>query len=459
MLSLNSFTSSLLVAPAIFANAGAAGQPLAIATFRINVTPPLGSPLCNGGVAPAKKIIDPLSARGIVLLTDESPIVLCVVDWVGIGNGGHDEWREALAEAAGTTRDRVSVHTVHQHDAPGCDFLTEELLAERGIGGSMFDVDFARDAIARAAEAIRSAMEHPQQVTHLGIGRAKVDKVASNRRVLGADGKVEHVRYSSCRIEAAIAAPEGVIDPYVRNLSFWDGDRPIVSITYYATHPQSFYGRGGVSADFVGMARMLREAALPDVFHVHFNGAGGNIAAGKYNDGSPVNRLILARRLLEGMEAAWEATARIPISAADVDWKVQPVALPLRDHLVEGAEKLRQTLDDPEAKLSSRVRSARDLVWANRCNEGNQIDLACLRLGPAYVVHMPGELFVEYQLAAQKMLPDNTVCMAAYGDYGPGYIGTEIAYSQGGYETSYVSRVAPEVEKVLMDGIRDLLKK
>jgi hypothetical protein len=75
------------------------------------------------------------------------------------------------------------------------------------------------------------------------------------------------------------------------------------------------------------------------------------------------------------------------------------------------------------------------------------------------VVHMPGELFVEYQLAAQEMLPDKTVCMAAYGDYGPGYIGTEISYSQGGYETGIASRVAPEVEDVLMSAVRDLLQK
>ena len=70
---------------------------------------------------------------------------------------------------------------------------------------------------------------------------------------------------------------------------------------------------------------------------------------------------------------------------------------------------------------------------------------------------MPGELFVEYQLAAQKMRPDDFVSMAAYGDWGPGYIGTKIAYSQGGYETGWVSRVAPEVEDVLMPAIRDLL--
>ena len=58
-------------------------------------------------------------------------------------------------------------------------------------------------------------------------------------------------------------------------------------LTYYATHPQSYYGKGDVSADFVGMARGLRERRLPGVPHIHFNGASGNIAAGKYNDGSP----------------------------------------------------------------------------------------------------------------------------------------------------------------------------
>jgi hypothetical protein len=51
--------------------------------------------------------------------------------------------------------------------------------------------------------------------------------------------------------------------------------------------------------------------------------------------------------------------------------------------------------------------------------------------------------------------------MAAYGDYGPGYIGTAVAYSQGGYETSFstpVSRVSPRVEAVITDAMRELLQ-
>jgi len=66
---------------------------------------------------------------------------------------------------------------------------------------------------------------------------------------------------------------------------------------------------------------------------------------------------------------------------------------------------------------------------------------------------MPGELLVEYQLAAKKMRPDLKVTVAAYGVYGPGYIGPAVTYQEGGYETSpEPSRVAPDVEEVLMQG-------
>ena len=52
---------------------------------------------------------------------------------------------------------------------------------------------------------------------------------------------------------------------------------------------------------------------------------------------------------------------------------------------------------------------------------------------------------------ASTIPEDNPVMMAAYGDYGMGYIGTEIAYTQGGYETGPVSRVAPEHELAGLD--------
>lgn len=435
-------------------------KPLRIAVFEVDITPPVGTPLCDGLVPPAKEIVDPLSARGIVLLTEDRPIVLCALDWVGIGNSGYDAFRNALAKAAGTTKDRVAVHCLHQHDAPGCDFEADEILTRHGLGGKLFDPGFAKKSVDRLAGAIKKALEKPQTVTHIAVGKAKVDKVASTRRVMGTDGKVKYVRYSSTKDAKIRAEPQGLIDPYVHLISFWDGDRTIASLTYYATHPQSYYGKGGVSCDFPGLARRLREnenARPGEVAHIHFNGAGGNVTAGKYNDGSPANRAILANRLATGMSQAFTSAKTVPIKSADVSWRVVPVALPLSKRYK--VKDLEARVADKKLSDAERMKAARNLAWARRCEAGDTIDLSCLHIGPAYVLHMPGELFVEYQLAAQKMKPKSPVMMAAYGDYGPGYIGTAIAYTEGGYETGPVSRVGPEVEVVLMRAMRELLGK
>ncbi|MCX7886849.1 MAG: hypothetical protein N3B01_06305 [Verrucomicrobiae bacterium] len=155
------------------------------------------------------------------------------------------------------------------------------------------------------------------------------------------------------------------------------------------------------------------------------------------------------------MKRAWEGTRRFPISASNVFWRTVPVLLPPAEHLDE--EELRAELqrrDDPKAALDA----AGKLAWLLRCKSGHKIDVAMLAVGNARVLHMPGELFVEYQLAAKKMHSDLQVTMAAYGDCGPCYIGTARAYQEGGYETSSrVSYVSPRVEEVLLGTIRQLL--
>jgi hypothetical protein len=94
-----------------------------------------------------------------------------------------------------------------------------------------------------------------------------------------------------------------------------------------------------------------------------------------------------------------------------------------------------------------------------RARSGQPIRVTCLRVGTARMLHLPGELFVEYQLAARKMRPELGVMLAAYGNYGPGYIGTARAYDEGGYETAKTSSfVGPEAEPKLLDAMRTLLE-
>jgi len=207
--------------------------------------------------------------------------------------------------------------------------------------------------------------------------------------------------------------------------------------------------------DFPGVARFLRQLAVPGALHVHFNGAGGNIGAGKYNDGSPENRRILAERLADGLRRAWEGTQREPLTAAQVGWAVQSVALPPAKDLND--EQLERQLKAQDPRFFQ-IGGPSRLAWLRRCHAGHQIDVSCLQLGRARILHMPGELFVEYQLAAKAERPDLFVAMAAYGDYAPWYIGTAVAYDQGGYETTPpASNVGPDAEAVLLGAIRKLL--
>jgi hypothetical protein len=397
-----------------------------------------------------------LRCRGVVLLGAGEPIVLCAIDWIGIANEGHDAFRDTLARAAGTTRARVAVHCLHQHDAPRCDFSAEQILHQAGVTDlGPHEGSLARELLNRLAPAVQAAIGEATVVTQMGFGTAIVEGVASNRRILGNDGRVRVTRFTTCADPAIRAEPEGTIDAELSSLSFWNDDTPLAVLSYYACHPQSYYRTGIPSPDFPGIARFLRGQDVPDVLHVHFNGAGGNIGAGKFNDGAKENRVTLATRLAAGMKQAFESAEKTAIGPADIDWAVVPVALPPAPHL--DLNTLRQEIEH-RSELQSPSRPE-ELAWLLRCQHGHQIDLACLRVGNVRILHMPGELFVEYQLAAKAMRPDLKVAMAAYGDYAPGYIGTEIAYSQGGYETSpAASSVDKSVERVLLSGMKQLLQ-
>lgn len=428
---------------------GETNSGLKVSVFDIDATPPVGSMLAYQQMEKTWDLS--LRAKGIVLSGAGKPVVLCAVDWIGIANESQDSFKLVIAKAANTDPNRVVVHTLHQHDAPICDFGAEKLLTEMGLDPGAFNGDFARSFLLKLGIAIEKAVGNAVPVTHIGVGEAPVQKVASNRRIV-VNGKVSKMRGSSCRDSLLIAAPEGVIDSMVTLISLWNNNQPVAVLSFYAVHPQSYYLTKTANPDFPGLARFYRQLEVPQALHIHFNGAGGNIAAGKYNDGSPENREILARRLAAGMKKAWENTLLKVVTPKEITWETVPVALPpATDSIIKISDKIKT------APVNYLTNNMGKLIWNNRFNAGKTIDLACLGLGSTRILFMPGELFVEYQLAARAMRPDLTVAMAAYGDYGPFYIGTKEAYAQEGYEIK-VSPVKADVEDILLAAIRKLLR-
>ncbi|MCA9125687.1 MAG: hypothetical protein KDB22_01335 [Planctomycetales bacterium] len=423
---------------------------LRLGVFEVDATPAIGSPLAYD---PMREATLPLSCRGVVLTGEQQPIVICCVDWLGIANDSADLFRNTLAQAVNTSVNRVVVHTLHQHDAPRCDLTAAKILGEYGQAAAHYDVPFIKDVVSRAGLAAAQAAKEAQTVTSISTGVATVENVASNRRLLGPDGKVHTTRYTACKDPAIRDLPVGVIDPQLKLLAFEGTRGPIAAITFYATHPQSYYRTGGANPDFPGMARNSRQSSS-GVFHLHLNGAGGNIGAGKYNDGSHENRQVLAERVAAAMKLAFDNRQTSQLES--VDWSFRELVAPLAEHLNEA--ELTAAVADDSTPYALRGHAAEKLAFLQRTNAGIQLQVSRLRIGANQILFMPGELFVEYQLAAQHMAPDSNVMLAAYGEYGTQYIGTRVAYDQGGYETSdRATNVSPRIEGVLTEAMRDLL--
>lgn len=437
------------------------GRPLRIATFCGNVTPPLGSP-SYPSFKPLETIEHPLLAKGIVIDDGGRRYVLCAFDWCVCSNGSRQLFRRKIAAAARTNVSAVALHMVHQHTAPIVDADAQKIL--NAVEGSppYLDLAFLNEAADRLAAVVEKSLAGMHVVDRIGMGQAKVDRVASSRRIITEDGKF-HGRMSSTRGRPHLRElPEGLVDPMLKTITFAHGDQALARLHYYATHPQSFYGDPRVTYDFPGIARESLERE-EGVFQAYFTGCAGDIAAGKYNDGSPEARRQLTERLLAGMKGAVAATEFEP--AGPVAWRTTRVLLPpkLASNPEEAGlfslnglhpKQLRALLLDPEQRPNTRIGAARRLAFLDRADR--PIELSSLQLGCAFVVHLPGEPMIEFQFDAQRQRSDDFVAVAGYGEGCTNYICTAKAFEEGGYEPTAAS-VGPDSERLLKAGIRRVL--
>lgn len=427
---------------------------LRVATFRCDVTPPLGFLTYPPTFKPLETIEHPLLAKGIVLDDGRQRYVLCAIDWCTLCNSTYDLFRQKVAEGAGTDLAHVAIHTVHQHTAPIADNDAYRLLSWTKDPPACPDLSFFEKTADRLGAAVKQSLGGLQAFDRIGVGQGRVDRVASTRRLIEKDGKVHHPRWSLVKgADLPLRdEPEGLIDPLLKTITLARGDKPLVRLHYYATHPQSYFRDPRVTYDFPGMAREELEKK-ENVFQIYFTGCAGDVLVGKYNDGTPATRGKFAERILAGMEAAISATRLAP--AESIVWRSGEVKLPLFAGPGRTLAENRARMADPKQDAATRLEFAAMFVaFADRIDR--PLPLSSLQIGRVHILDLPGECFVDYQLFAQRAAADDFVAVAAYGDLGPGYICTDRAFEEGGYEPTDTG-VGPGSEPLMKAAILKLL--
>lgn len=427
-----------------------------IGHFQIDVTIPIDH-RCMG-VLPQKSkvIVDNLELHGFILLGHGQPIVVVAVDWCEIRNKSYDQWRSRLASAAGTTMDRVLVSSLHQHDAPVIDLGAQELLDKVGLQKELYDPSFHEDVLARAQTALSDAIADSQPLTHIGYAQTAVEKVASNRRVVHSDGKVSFARGSSSgRDPWHRQADEGLIDPLLRTISFWNGSQCLVEYHTYATHPMSYYGRGEVTSDFVGLARKRLSKLDRSIHPIYASGCSGDVTAGKYNDGSEQAREELTSRIYDAMI---RNRASPTMSNRPAKWSFRSLPLNLEYTQSNGLQPnaLQQELNDSSLPTERRILAAMGLGSWNRCFlDKTPIDIPCIDFEIAKMILFPGESFVGYQYIAQRISKEVPVVPVGYGECWTGYVPTEDAFRDG-FDESWLW-VSPGSQRKIESVLNDLM--
>lgn len=441
----------LVMATWLIATTALGAEPvLQLATFRADVTPPIGDGPCVGFMPKVNSVEHPLEVCGVVLRANGQTFVIAAIDYQGLCNSSDDEFRKRMADAAETTPGRVALQSLHQHSAPVLDADAMRLLHGDDSEPLRQHIAFTNQMADRVATAIRETLPTLRPVARIVGSRAKAERLASNRRVPQPDGSLL-VRGSATRDPKLQEAPEGLIDPWLRTVTFFDAEQPIAQLHYYATHPMSFYGDARISWDVPGLARQRLEQET-GVFQIYFTGCGGNIGMGKYNDATHAAREQLSDRMFDAMRrsariatgdesnetAKRDTTVEVQsLKPAEIAWEQAELQFTVRDDGHFAAAALRDQLQAGHP-LSDRLKAAMFSAWANRLNAGHRVVVSRMKLGSLQLVHLPGEPFVEFQLFAQQVAGDAFVCVAGYGECGVWYFGPDSIFrDRGGYEQSW----------------------
>jgi hypothetical protein len=250
--------------------------------------------------------------------------------------------------------------------------------------------------------------------------------------------------------------------------------RIIAMLLHYTCHPVNVFAlrRKVVSADWPGAWSDAMPAAFGDTcIPLVLNGCCGNINPWPpfepdfVPDHRRMGRMLAesARTVIEHMEfseadhIAWK-TRHIPLALKPPDpERISSAQQMLSEHPTPLWSKEHPRLIDPHWYRAASVMS----VELTRRRDPNLLyEIQVLRVGDTAFVGLPGEPFVEGQLAIKINSPAYYTFVAHATTEYIGYIPTRDAHQRGGHEVdfSYWAKLSPEALECVVENAVDLLK-
>ena len=366
-----------------------------------DITPPLDVGLLMSSVdrkwAPFEGVRLPLHARALVVEAEGRRVAVVSLELLGLSEvamGGMSRFRQAVIDACrGAVRAQDLVLTsIHTHSAPETLGLSD--LYRTPAFRSW--VDYLASQIGAAVRAGADDL----RPCSFAVASTVAPGLSIHRRIKTTQG----VLLSHPPVPAEIVVSrEGAVDATVHADVFRDEAGQVAAIVVNAAcHPVHEMCIPLVSPDYPGIMSTALERQFPGARVLFLNGADGNVNPPTVSGGAAAAEAH-GLRLAEIVDSTLSDACPIEGNGVDLAW----------------------------ASLELPARTGGD----NGTPASIRTQLAALRIGSAAFCFIPGEPFAETGLAIRAQSPFRVTFVVGYAEGSIGYIPTDEAYRDGGYET------------------------
>ena len=430
------------------------------ATAKINISPPLGTPM-GGNVRVDNKsrgIHDDLFCTILIFHDGEKKVCLLGFDLIGLNYTTCNNIKSEIANLTKIPVSNIVIWATHTHSGPDtCMLFTKEI--------DKLIADYLDDVMKKVVSGVAEANRKYKEVI-LKVGKTNVPDLSFNRRLIRKDGSVV-MNFEEFEAQD-ISGTTGPIDKELISLSVWDENNNLFALLVnFTLHPAVLVGyKWLISRDFIHyIDEYLLNKFGSQAVLLFANGAEGNINHLNYNDTSRLRSFNETERIGTKLGAyVCESVANSSILNDNIQFISEKVTLPLREITEQEKQWADMVIERDKNLVEDMVDGIPDKTYAKmikemlvRPDKECETVLQGLAIDNFAFVTFPGEVYVEFGLQVKELSPyKNTMIIGLANSYS-GYIPKKEAFSQGGYEvkTAWSSQLAYNAGDILVDLVKD----
>ena len=425
---------------------------------RADVTPPLGTELAGYFEKRlARDVLDPVELNALAFGNGRETALLIACDFTGMNYKCGKALRDRISRCTGVDAEHIMLCTLHQHTSFRVgDFMN----AVPAMGDTAFlDVlyrkfcDVAQMAVADMSESL--------------LGSAKKDTMTPlsfTRRYVMADGTVrtnpDTKKYGTpvCRCDES--------DNVVRLLRFKREGKKDIALVSFSTHADVIGGTR-ISADWPGFVRRFVEADDPDTHCICIVGCQGDSnhldflkpSAARFPKGSGyAHARYMGRVIADTVREMWKHTA--PHEGEKIFGGIKLVYNKTNTSGMEQFDECRALYDRyerGEIPVCPNHPFVRRIAHLPTAPLYQTVPVTVLGLGDIAFVGFGGEPFTDYTRKIEALAKDKPVLCVCMANGNEGYLVTDGAFEEGGYEVTNTNFTAG-VQAQCLDAADQLLK-